>query len=243
MGIITFNNVSSATYGINIWTAPNYELPEKDQETYHVPGRSGDLIVDYGSWKNVERSYTVSLGSDNASFPALARALSQWLNSAHAIGYAVLTDSYEPDVYRMAQFKGGISITNVLDHAALATIVFDCKPQRFLLSGANAITVSSGGTIPNATISNANPKLIVCGSGSGSISVGGYPVVFSSLVSEANGGVTVDCEMQECYTGTTSKNSTVTMSFGFPIIPPGGTTLTYDGGVTKVKVVPNTWVL
>lgn len=249
MGMITFNGVSSATYGINIWSAPNYELPEKDQEIYHVPGRSGDLIVDYGSWKNVKRTYTVSLGSDNASFPALARTLSTWLNSAHANGYARLEDSYESDCYRMARFSGGIEIANILDHAAMATISFDCKPQRFLLSGETELTVGNNGQVNNATLFVANPTIKVRGNTSGtrwiqltsvlnsSIS---YRVEFSEL--STNSDLVINGEMQECYVGTTSKNSTVTMSNGFPKIHPGGMTLTYSG-VTSVKVVPNLWVL
>lgn len=240
MGIIVFNGNSTATYGINIWSSPDYKIPERDQEVYHVPGRSGDLIVDYGSYKNVERTYTVSLGSDNASFPALARAIADWVSSA--TGYAVLQDSYEPDVYRMARFASSLDITNVLDRAALATITFDCKPQRFLLEGdANhQITVSNGGRIPNNTQNVANPRITVSGSGSGSIRVGDRTVSFTNLTSS---GITVDCEMQECYTGTTSQNSNVTMTDGFPKVPPGGATLIYDGGITSVRVVLNTWIL
>lgn len=242
MGVIIFNGVPTSRYNINIWTAPNYEIPEKDLEVYHVPGRSGDLIVDYGSWKNVNRTYTVSSGSDNASFPALARDISAWLSSAS--GYAVLQDSYEPDVYRMAQFKDAIEITNVLDHAALATITFDCKPQRFLLSGASEIAVTSGSTIPNATNYWANPKIIVSGSGAKTItfkSVEDNGTLYVVDISEVTNNFVIDCEMQECYTGTTSKNSKVTLSNGFPKIPPGGIKIEFSG--LTVKVVPNTWVL
>ena len=31
----------------------NFPTPEKDVETFEVPGRSGDLLIDYGSYKNV----------------------------------------------------------------------------------------------------------------------------------------------------------------------------------------------
>lgn len=266
MGIITFNGHSTAEHNIYVWSSPNYELPEKDQQVYHVPGRSGDLIVDYGSWKNVQRSYTLSLGTLDTptplsnywapavqpdSFPVLARRLSDWLNSAHADGYARLEDSYDPDVYRMAQFKGSAEITNVLDRAAHVSITFDCKPQRFLKSGETAITLSGSTTIPNATLYDANPTFLVRGNSSGTIKCWRptdthdtahilYQVDMSQLSNQVD--LIIDGEMQECYSGTTSKNSTVTLSNGFPKLLSGGLYVEYTG-LTQIKVVPNTWVL
>ncbi len=265
MGVIVFNGVSSASQGIYIWSSPDYDVPEKDQEVYHVPGRSGDLIVDYGSWKNAQRTYTVTLGnqdtpnpsgnnwvpaSQSESFPVLARKLTNWINSAHAVGYARLEDSYDQGVYRMAYFKGGLQITNVFDVAAMATITFECKPQRFLLSGESQQTVSSGSTIANNTLYDSNPKFLVRGSGSGTIKCwrpadtkdDAHVLYRVDMTDLTDSDLVIDGEMQECYRGTASKNSTVTLSNGFPKLLSGGLYVTFTG-VSSLKVVPNTWLL
>lgn len=256
MGFVSFNGSSCTEHEIYVWSAPDYELPEKDQQVYHVPGRSGDLVVFYGSWKNVKRSYSLSAGSDNSTAQAKARIISAWLNSAHADGYARLEDSYEDDVYRMAQFNGGITITNVLDKAALATVTFDCKPQRFLKHPWFSIdenymdeekAVTNNGTIPNNTLFEANPLFKVKGSGFGTLrfkkpntSTWLYTVQMTNLSTEDY--LVIDGEMQECYVGANSRNSEVTLSNGFPKLLPGGMIVNFTG-VSELKVVPHTWLL
>ena len=57
MGLI-FDGVDiEAGYGIVVDGADTWAKPERDREAVHVPGRSGDLIHDNGSWHNVEIEY------------------------------------------------------------------------------------------------------------------------------------------------------------------------------------------
>ena len=51
------------------------------------------------------------------------------------------------------------------------------------------------------------------------------------------GSITLDSELQESYTGTTSMNSA--MSGEFPILKPGMNAISWSGEVTKVEVKPN----
>lgn len=65
----------------------------------------------------------------------------------------------------MAVFKNAIA----LEHEGLLTgefdVTFDCKPQRWLTSGETAVAVTSGGTITNPTLFDAEPLLAVEGYG------------------------------------------------------------------------------
>ena len=55
MGVIIFNNISSSDLGLEVETFPAYEVPEKEYDVVHVPGRNGDLLIDNGTFSNVPR--------------------------------------------------------------------------------------------------------------------------------------------------------------------------------------------
>lgn len=263
MGLIIFNNKRSDDYGIRVWSPPDYELPEKDLDVYHVPGRSGDLIIDHGSYKNVDRPYTITAAGVSATtgiptgtpFLTLARRVAEWLQ--YSTGYAVLEDSYEPDMYRMARYAGTNPITNLVDQAAMIQVTFNCKPQRFLKSGEDQINITSSNyTLNNAYKTIALPIITVKGSGtvylkvrpsSASSSDDGYRIELSNLNSS---GITIKSIDQECYTESTSKNANVSLgAYGFPKLYPGNNIITFgsagsDGGsVSRVEVLPKWWII
>lgn len=247
MGAIIYNGIRSdnPAYDIKVWTAPDYEIPERDMDVYHIPGRSGDLTIDYGSYKNVDRKYTISAGSDTSSFYTLAKKISEWLHTAS--GYAILQDTYEPDIYRLALPPKVEQIRNILGQAAVAELTFNCKPQRFLVSGDTAISItSSSSTIQNATNQVSKPIIKVYGTSgsSGSIIIGSYTVSISSLRGTgANDAVVIDSELQDCYCGSLNVSSTVTLASGFPVLNPGNNSYSRSGAVTKVEVIPKWWIV
>ena len=242
LNCLMFDDISSWTYGFYIDGQAAFNAPARRGESVKVPGRNGTLFLDEDTFDNITVEYTVFFAANSDSdFAEQLAGFRAALMSKR--GYLRLTDTYHPEEFRMAVYKSGLEVDPVqYKRAGEFKLEFDCKPQRFLLEGdANhPITVSNGGRIPNNTQNVANPRITVSGSGSGSIRVGDRTVSFTNLT---NSGITVDCEMQECYTGTTSQNSNVTMTDGFPKVPPGGATLIYDGGITSVRVVLNTWIL
>lgn len=247
MGSIIYNGISSETIGLKIWSPPDYEIPERDIEEYHVPGRSGNLIVDYGSFKNVERSYTVSCGDDDSEFLDLAKDIIVWTSTATT--YARLEDTYEPDYYRMAMPPKMGSIRNLLGQAAMAQLAFNCKPQRYLKTGETTVSFTPTGTVIAGSITNptnftAKPLIKIYGSsgGTGNTSFNGVPIAISSLMG-TNTPIVIDCELQDCYSGATNVNSSVTLSSGFPVLEPGSTTITIAGSITKIEVIPRWWTI
>ena len=54
MGIITFNNISSKSVGLEVETFPDYVAPQKIYEVTHVPGRNGDLVRDTKTYETKE---------------------------------------------------------------------------------------------------------------------------------------------------------------------------------------------
>lgn len=119
----------------------NFPTPEKDVETFEVPGRSGDLLIDYGSYKNVE--LTVEIAIDGAAVDSDFITLYDALRAAIMVqnGYQRLEDSLYPNEYRVARaVKCERDQSDTQSGKAVFT--FDAKPQRYLTSGEEvALTV------------------------------------------------------------------------------------------------------
>ena len=234
MGVIIFNNKSSADCRIQVAHPPGYAYPERDYTITHIPGRNGDIIQDNGCYKNVERTYEVSFDVPNEDFATYANAVSAWLHST--TGYARLEDSYEPNYYRMATYQESNIFENLYNQAGTATIVFECKPQRFLKTGDNIITIQNSLTIMNPTGFEAYPLFKVTGT-SGVLTVNGNSITFSSI----DDFVMLDCELQDAYKENINKNSTI--SGIFPVLKTGSNTISWTGDISSVTMKPRWWTI
>ena len=234
MGVIIFNNKSSADCRIQVAHPPGYAYPERDYTITHIPGRNGDIIQDNGCYKNVERTYEVSFDVPNEDFATYANAVSAWLHST--TGYARLEDSYEPNYYRMAVYQESNIFENLYNQAGTATIVFECKPQRFLKTGDNTITIRNSLPIMNPTGFEAYPLFKVTGT-SGMLTVNGNSITFSSI----DDFVMLDCELQDAYKENINKNSTI--SGTFPVLKTGSNTISWTGDISSVTMKPRWWTI
>lgn len=256
MGVITFNGIRSDSnifrVPILVEHQPKYKYPEREYEVTHIPGRNGDLVIDRGSYMNVQREYELAFGDEvEGHYTQMANDLSRWLHSGK--GYLRLEDTYEPDYYRLAMYKEEGDIENILHSAGRITINFECKPQRYLKSGDNVLTyTSSQQIILNPTNYTARPKIKVYGSGEGVI--GFTPITDNGTVesnitiSNIDGYVIIDSELYDCYkesdAGNINKNGTILFNRGsFPELGAGNTRLTFTGGITKVEVTPRWWTI
>lgn len=240
MGIIIFNGHSSKDYHIQVEHPPGYDFPERDYDTVHVPGRNGDLIIDNGSYKNVDRKYEISVGDVDRLFPSMARDISIWLHSGPA--YSRLEDSYEPEYYRMASYVEEGQIENLLFHGARIEITFNCKPQRFLKVGDRKRVVKNGGVIKNPTPFASLPIIIVYGGGmSGAIQ---FQNTMVTITGKKN-PIIVNSEVQDVYDQNTNENRNmdVRLQNGFPRLEPGNNLITYTGDIALVEVIPKWWTL
>lgn len=241
MGVIVFNGISSKDVGIEVETFPEYTIPEREYEAIHVPGRNGDVIIDNGTYKNVSRSYQVSIATYDIPYHQKMSGVAKWLHSAP--GYARLEDSYEPDFYHLAYYNESVSIENLFNEAGKATIKFVCKPQRFYKSGEQIVTFNSNGSIQNGTVNIALPKIIVTKNGlQGTVTVGDATL---TILASSGDTIIIDSELQDIYDPLgANKNSVVTFDDGiFPLLNPGLNTVSFTGGVTKVEIIPRWWTI
>lgn len=243
MGLIFYNGKSSDDYGIIVEHIPTTEFPEKDYEVIHIPGRNGDVYIDNECYKNVARTYDIATIADrpNRSFSYVTNQVSNWLHSAS--GYARLEDTYEPEYYRMAVYKESKVFQNIFNDAGRVTITFECKPQKYLKSGDNALIFDTANTVytfRNPTIHVASPIIKVYGSGSGSFTINGQTITVSNL----DGFVVIDSEAQDCYKNDINKNSDVTLGNDYPRLWSNQPNqIIFSSGITKIEVVPKWYTI
>lgn len=242
MHSITWNGVNSATLGVRIERSPRIIRPRRKVDVYSVPGRNGDIVLAQDAWNNYSQPYEIFFGTGaGLSAETAADAVSQWLNSAK--GYAQLEDTYEPDIVREAYYVEEQSIENAITEYGRETIRFVCKPQRYLKTGLNTVTISSSGsTIQNPTGFISRPLIRINGSGACTLTVVGFDnPTYTVSISSINQYINLDCEEQNAYkTAGTNLNNTVTITAGidFPRLAPGENKFTWTGNITSLVVTP-----
>ena len=137
---LVFDGESSRDYGIYITGQAVYNAPERDVEMINIPGRNGSFALDKGRFQNIEVTYPAGIFADNET--DFAQGVSDFRNFlCSRNGYVRLTDDYNPDEYRMAVYKSGLDVSPAQLKAGEFQLVFDCKPQRYLTSGEEPITI------------------------------------------------------------------------------------------------------
>lgn len=192
---LSFDNVSSRTYGVYITGSAVYNAPEREVEMISIPGRNGALALDKGRFENIEVTYPAGIFADTEA--DFAQAVSEFRNFlCSKKGYCRLSDDYNPSEYRMAVYKSGLEVSPAQLKAGEFDITFECQPQRFLTSGETEQTVSNNGTLTNPTLFAASPLLKVVGYGD--VKFNGYTI---TLTDEQMGRVVLDDEFRY-YPGT-----------------------------------------
>ncbi len=153
----TFGEYDSREFGVYIARDGVYNSPRKVYNSYAVPGRNGDLHISQNRLENIEVIYPACI---YAGFDANLTDLRNALMSQD--GYVRITDSYHPYEYRLGVYKGDMTvIPTVLGDGGTFDIVFDCMPQRFLLSGDEPVIVTANGIVTNPTLFHSKPVIRV----------------------------------------------------------------------------------
>lgn len=228
---LTFNNVNLSDFDCYIDGSQEFRTPQKMVSMYSVVGRNGDLAVSQGRYSNITIPFNCFI---NKNFKENYSAL---VNLLHSIdGYARLETTHEPDVYRMGLFSDEIDPNPwQFNRQGTFTLNFNCKPQKWLKSGENAISVTNTLTVFNPTEMTAKPLLKVKGTGTITIND-------SQLVLNTNTSTTyIDCEIQDAYEGTINRNPNLTILNGFPELKKGENKITVSG--CTVDLIPRWWKL
>ena len=231
----------SQDYGLIMTEPPHIVIAEREVETISVVGRSGNLMVDKGRYKNVTIPYKCAIIPEGQTLRDAAVSAAELLRPM--AGYLRLENTFHPESYRMARISSQISIESIVEQAGRFTVNFDCKPQRFLKSGEFPIAYESAGELFNPTMETALPLITVYGTGPGEVSVGGVTVEIKEIEDQ----ITLDCDLQQAYrqvadSGPENYNGKI-YAPNFPALQPGTNGISFTGGITKVEIIPRWWTL
>ena len=236
MKTFTFDNTQSSSYGLYINGRGVYDSPEPDLEYVTVPGRSGDLVYDNKRFRNTDVTYPACFML--ANFKTNFKSLQAFLLKHK--GYYKLTDDYEPNYFRMASIDKAIKLKDIdwVYDAGSFDLTFNCKPQRFLVSGETETDyTASSNTINNPTNFASKPILKVYGTGT--VTFGGVTI---TIAAHSYSYIEIDCELMDCYYQSNNCNQYVTVGNYFPEFAPGNNTLAISGP-SKVTVKPRWWTV
>ena len=228
---LTYDGKNLREFGVYVNGTYTFNAPERSIERVAVPGRSGTLTIDNKRFNNIQVNYASFIIQD---FSENIEGLRNYLMS-HA-GYRRLEETYHPNEYRMARFVSGLQVeATPLMREGNFTMIFDCRPQRFLKSGEIQVEYTTNGNIYNPTLYQAKPLLRVWGNGS--VGIGSATITLAGTTNYTD----IDCESMDAYYGATNRNDKI--SGAFPVIEPGQSGITLGAGITKVQITPRGWII
>ena len=238
MSYFTFNRHRSDEFDLRIQNKTIYSVPKFDATAITVPGRDGDLLNPSGRFGNVGVSYTCYVPAK--SIQDLSDKLTKiknWLYG-EVNQYHDLADSYDDKFKRRAVFNNKLDISDEARKIGVFTLSFSCLPFRYLLEGLEAIHATDTITIRNPFNFASKPYIKIYGSGEGTLVIqneeGNKIWQFSDI------DVEIDSELMNFFKGTELKNGTVSGD-GFPLLAKGDNVLSFNGGITRIEIIPR-WV-
>lgn len=228
------DGIDAGSVGIRLQAPIVFSKAVPVVETQTIPGRNGNLIFETGSYEN---------RSGSASCFCLQEDVETAISSAgHFLmgerGYRRLETSDDPNHYWMARVENSPQIAMRLRALAPFEISFDCKPQRFLKSGENAIAFIANGSLTNQYGQVALPLITLYGQGEGTLTIGGCVVEVKAL----DEVLFLDSDTQNAYNNNGNQNMYINAPT-FPTLPDGETRIAFSGGIERVEVVPRWWEL
>ena len=193
---LTYDGVDSSSFGVFISGEGVFDAPARRGEMISIPGRNGSLFMDEGVFENITVEYPAFIGT---SYEALFRQKLGDLRSAMTSrgNYKRLTDTYHPDEFRLGVYREGLEVDpQYLTRAGGFTLKFDCKPQRFLISGEIPHIFIANGTIINPTLFASSPLIKVTGNGTVAFGNNGE---YRFIVSNNTGTIWIDTDIMEAY--------------------------------------------
>lgn len=229
---LIFDGKDCRDYGVYISGSGTYDAPEREYTNIPVQGRNGDLLAYDKRLANITVTYPAFIYTNFKDNLAAFRSM-----LLSRIGYKRLEDTYHPEEFRRAFYRGDMGVkARSRNDAGEFDLAFECDPRRFLKSGEAKREFTTAGTISNPTEFNSRPLLRV--HGYGTLTIGSETIT----VVQAYPYVDIDSEIYDCYYGTINANSIVTMaSNDFPEFSPGRTDVSFSGNITKVEITPRWW--
>ena len=215
-----------------IASAPKIIRPKRKGTVTAIAGSNREVVEIEDAWESYDQPYVMFVGdgTENNIQPTLDD-VAQVL--ATKTGYQILQDDYDTDHYRLAYFNDSYNVENRFTRAGKFTLVFHCRPERYLISGNVEQSVENNGTVFNPTGFSSKPLIHIVGSGNGTLTVAGVTMSFTGITDYLN----IDCDRMDVYR-LPAENKNSLMTGDFPVLKSGDNLVTFTGGITSVTITP-----
>lgn len=201
MNHLIYNGTDLTEYGLYVSGDKTFDAPQKNYTQVTIPGRSGDLYVFDGTYMNVELQYKSIIIEDFSNNMAEIRNI-----LLSPTDYVTIEDDYHPDEFRLGVYLGPLTITPLRLSAGSTILTFNCRPERWLKSGAYYRDFDSFDfTISNPTPNISKPLFKILPKDSDvrfDINNSLYQRSITILIAPRDYTVYLDCEFMDLYSIT-----------------------------------------
>ena len=240
MNYFNFNGHSSTEFDIRIQKKNVYSGPKRDVTLTSIPGRNGDIVYSNKRYSNVNVSYTCFvIAKSKEELESKITDIKNWLYK-EADSYHDLIDSYNQDFKRIAIFNNKLDITDEVSKIGTFTITFSCKPLRYLLRGLEVLSFTGNAELTNPYITSSKPYIKIYGNGDGRLILQNSEGNHIWNITDIDEYIEFDSELMSAFKDTILQNTLVSGE-GFPELVEGLNTLSFDGDITRIDIIPR-WV-
>ena len=225
-----WNGVSCLDYGMYVTELPPPTIPPERVTHTDVPGRAGSLTTYEGDYIYEDMVLTCTcVLSDPSRIPAIAG----WLRGSGTVTFADRDGGFY-----YASISNQIPFEKILrgNPHRMFSINFRCQPFWYV-DAPEAISfdpsTDSTGIITNPGNVPSEPIIHITGTGEITLMIGSNIIELSDI----DGEIVIDSQLQEAYSGNTSLNSR--MSGDFPVLAPGHNANAWTGDVSAISFEPN----
>lgn len=236
------DGVDARSVGIRLQSPMEFSDPVPICEIESIPGRNGDLIFETGAFENRTGSASCYTLDVCGRVDKAIRDANRFLLSKR--GYRRLETSDDPDHYWMARVENGARIEQRLRKLSPFELSFDCKPQRFVNSGKNAIRITEPTHIYNPYGFPALPLFVIYGEGSGTVRISCDSGFVDMEILNLDSILFLDSETQNAYNYSGYQNNNINAP-EFPALNAGENRISWDwtGNIQEVLITPRWWEL
>lgn len=227
---ILIDGTPSTNFGVYVSDSNLFDSASEDIDIIEVQGRNGSLHISNDRYNSFNYQIDCYI---KKNMMANLEAFKSFLLSKKT--NVKIINQLKPTEYRYGRYVKAFKIDDSNPTSATFTLEFNCRPERFLISGETEQTFTASGSITNPTAYASKPMIRTYGNGS--VKIGDRTI----QVNTTQPYVDIDCDSMNCYCGDVNCNNDVIVN-EFPVIESGSNQITITG-LTQVKVKGRWWNL
>lgn len=234
--VLYIDDKSSLDVGISVIKSNILSSPSPRREFEEVPGRKmGSVLIDEGCYDDFTLELECCLVNESEETMAnIARRAKKYLLGA--INSKLQTDE-DLDFYLTGTYISKVDIVEAIDNFGTFQAQFRCAPIRKYVHNSGITITKKDSTLFNE-FDYAIPYIKIKGTGDVVLIINGTRFEIKGVEEY----IEIDSERMDCYKGEIPQNNKFRGLY-FPEFDPGINTISWEGNITEIEIVPNRGVI